>query len=152
MTFYRYFPNKIELAKTLFNIVVQEAYDKFRIIMNEDTPAEVKIQKILILKFDGTIDISQEFLTDFYSGKESGLSDYVLERTNAMWQIIIGDFRIAQQKGIFRDDLNLEFFFGLTQMFTQVFNNQKFLKMFTSPQEMIMETAKLLLYGISPRK
>ncbi len=152
MTFYRYFPNKIELAKTVFDNVVREGYEKFQLIMSEDTAPEEKIQKILLLKFDETHDISQEFLMDFYSGKEAGLRDYVQVKTNEVWQNIIGDFRIAQQKGMFRNDINLEFFFSISRKLIELFNDQKISQLFDTPREMIMESAKLLMYGISPRK
>jgi AcrR family transcriptional regulator len=152
MTFYRYFPNKIELAKTVFNKAIREGYEGFQSIMNEKSSPEEKIQKILLLKFEGTHDISQEFLLDFYSSSESGLSDYVKAQTNEIWQFMITDFKVAQQKGIFRQDLNIEFFFSVSQKLIDSLVDQNLAKLFATPQEMIMETAKLLMYGISPQK
>lgn len=152
MTFYRYFPNKIELAKTVFSNAVTEGYRHFQSIMNENSTAENKIHKILLMKFEGTNEISMEFLTDFYSGKEAGLNDYVKTLTNEIWQDIISDLRIAQHNGIFRQDLNLEFFFYISQKIMDLLNDPKISGLFNSPQEMIMETAKLLMYGISPQK
>lgn len=152
MTFYRYFPNKIELAKTVFKNAVTEGYRQFQSIMNEDSPDENKIHKILLMKFEGTNDISMEFLTDFYSDKEAGLNDYVQSLTNDIWQNIISDLRIAQQNGIFRQDLNLEFFFYISQKIIDSLNDPNISRLFNTPQEMIMESARLLMYGISPQK
>jgi AcrR family transcriptional regulator len=153
MTFYRYFPNKVELAKTVFRSVVEDGYLQFCSIMNNDlsTPEE-KIHKILLMKYEGTHDISKEFMTDFYADKEMGLSDFVQEIIKEIWQRIITDFRVAKEKGIFRHDLNLDFFFVISQRLIELFNDQKISAMFDSPQEMIMETVKLLMYGISPRE
>jgi AcrR family transcriptional regulator len=152
MTFYRYFPNKIELAKTVFIHVTEESYKKFLLIMNESSPAEEKIQKILLMKFEGTNDISQEFLTDFYTSKEYGLSYFVQQRTNDIWQKIIRDFRIAQENGTFRGDFSPEFFFLVSQKIIESFNDTKIMQLFATPQEMILEYAKLLMYGISPQR
>ncbi len=152
MTFYRYFPNKIELAKAVFDKVSREGYEQFQSIMNENISPEEKIQRIILLKFEGTHDISQEFLTDFYSSKETGLSDYVQTRSNEIWMNIINNFKSAQQKGIFRQDIKIEFFFSVSQKIIELLNDQKILQLFDTPQEMIMESAKLLIYGISPQK
>jgi AcrR family transcriptional regulator len=152
MTFYRYFPNKIELAKTVFNKAIREGYEGFQSIMNEKSSPEEKIQKILLLKFEGTHDISQEFLLDFYSSSESGLSDYVQTQTNEIWQFMITDFKVAQQKGIFRQDLNIEFFFYVSQKLIDSLADKNLANLFATPQEMIMETVKLLMYGTSPQK
>ena len=152
MTFYRYFNNKIELAKTVFHSVAWKGYENFRIILNEETTSEDKIQKILLMKFEGTNDISQEFLMDFYSSKEEGLSEYVHSITNDIWQNIIGDFKVAQQDGLFRKDLNIEFFFLISQKLTDLLSDQNVSRLFAKPQEMIMEYAKLLMYGIAPKK
>jgi hypothetical protein len=72
-------------------------------------------------------------------------------------QIIILSRKITEQiyacivHKVARDDLNLEFFFYISQKFNELFNDDKILKLFAIPREMIMETAKLLIYGISQR-
>jgi AcrR family transcriptional regulator len=152
MTFYRYFPNKIELAKTVFGHVMEEGYKEFLSIMNDFSSPEEKIRRMLMLKFEGTNNINPEFLTDFYTSRENGLSDYVKEITNNTWQKIIGDFRIAQENGTFRSDISPEFFFLVSQKLMDSLNDKKIMQLFATPQEMIMESAKLLMYGISPHK
>lgn len=152
MTFYRYFPNKIEVAKAVFDKVSREGYVQFQSILNEINTPEEKIRKILLLKFNGTHDISQEFLMDFYSSREPGLAGYVQTRLNEIWMNLINDFKNAQQKGIFRQDIRIEFFFSASQKIIELLNDQKILQLFDTPQEMIMESAKLLMYGISPQK
>jgi AcrR family transcriptional regulator len=151
MTFYRYFGNKIELAKTVFLDAANEGYDRMKAIFEGDTTPEEKINQILFLKFEGTNDISEEFLRDFYTENESGLSDFVKSATELIWKKITDDFKAAQKKGIFRDDINFEHFFYISRKISDSFNDHDFAGLFSSPQEMIMETARLLMYGIAPR-
>ena len=150
MTFYRYFENKAAIARAVFDLVVEEGYLKFRSIMEEDLPAREKIRKILLMKFEGTVDISSEFLNDFYTGKEPGLRDYVTERTREEWTGIIADLKKAQEAGLFRKDLNLEFFFLMSGKFTSSFEDDEIKALFSSPAEMIQEFARLMMYGIVP--
>ncbi len=152
MTFYRYFPNKTGLAKVVLKTVVGEGYDKFlSILAGEDSPEE-KIRKILSLKFDGTHEISKEFLNDFYFDPNSELHDYIQEISNDTWKKMINAIEDSKKKGIFRSDLNPAFFYFISRRMVEMLNNPEVLKLFNSPQEMIMESARLLLYGISPRK
>lgn len=152
MTFYRYFPNKIDLAKTVYNHVMEEGYDKFKIIMNEDSSPEEKIHKLLLLKLEGTNQISPEFLTDFYTSKETGLKDFVQAKTIALWEVVIQDFREAQKKGIFRSDFNPAFIFYISQKLSESLDEPQLLQMFDNTQDMIMELARFFLYGVAPHK
>jgi AcrR family transcriptional regulator len=152
MTFYRYFQNKTELAKTVFDKTANEGYDQFRLILTENSTPDEKIEKILLLKFEGTHDISQEFLMDFYSDKDSGLKEYVQQKTNEVWQKIISDFKSAQETGVFRRDIKMELFLAISQKMMELLDDQNITDLFSNPQEMIMESARILMYGISPQK
>ena len=58
-----------------------------------------KIQKILLLKFEGTNDISQEFLMDFYNN-ELGLS-ILYRKQQRIWKKILGDFKKPRKAVLF---------------------------------------------------
>src|SRR4030043_966501 len=98
MTFYRFFPNKLELAKTVFDRVTEEGLEQFRNIMAENTTPSEKMKKLIQMKLEGTHDISKEFLVDFYSGSEQGLTSYIEEKTKTTWKMILFDFRQANKK------------------------------------------------------
>src|SRR5690554_4753007 len=70
MTFYKYFPNKTELAKTVFLNVVEEGQVQFKNLILENISAEEKIEKLILFKAETTNNISKEFLNDFYLGSE----------------------------------------------------------------------------------
>jgi AcrR family transcriptional regulator len=150
MTFYRYFPNKIELAKTLFLNVIEEGYARFKEIADSSATPVDKMNEILLLKLNGTNDISEDFLKDFYSENDSGLSDFVKSATSEIRQRIVEDLKRAQKDGIFREDLNFEFFFYFSQKITGILNDPEISELFSTTQDMTMEMARLLFYGISP--
>jgi AcrR family transcriptional regulator len=152
MTFYRYFANKTELARTVYSTLMEEGLQEFRKIMNDDCSPQDKIRKMLLLKLEGTNQISQEFLVDFYTSREAGLKDFVMARTRELWLEVIGDIREAQKQGTFREDFNPGFFYLVSQKLTESLDDPEISKLFDNPQAMIMELANLLMYGIAPRK
>lgn len=46
----------------------------------------------------------------------------------------------------------IEFFFAISRKLIELLDDKNILGLFSSPQEMIMESARLLMYGISPQK
>ena len=151
MTFYRFFPNKIELAKAVFDKEVAEGLQKFRNILTERSGSAEKIRKILQLKLKGTHNISKEFLQDFYGDRELGLKVYVEDKTKQTWTEIAKDFRAAQKNGWFRSDLKPEFLFYVSQKMGEMITDEKLLSLYPSPQALVMEFTNFVSYGISPR-
>ncbi|MDP4289860.1 MAG: TetR/AcrR family transcriptional regulator [Bacteroidota bacterium] len=152
MTFYRLFANKNELAKAVYDEEVENGLKSFRAILSEDETPQEKIKKILIQKLKGTTNISKDFINDFYANPELGLRDYIEEKTKTIWNETLNDFRQAQQEGLFRKDLNPEFFLNLSSHLTAMLYDEKMLKLYDSPQELILEISNFCIYGIAPHE
>ena len=151
VTFYKFFANKIELAKAVFDEVVDEGRQKFRRITAESVTSEEWISKILLLKMEGTNDVSEEFLQDFYGNPDLGLKTYVEEKTASEWNNMLQELRLAQEKGFLRKNLNVEFFYLLAQKTGETLTDNKFLRLFSTPQQLVMELANFFAYGMSPQ-
>lgn len=151
MTFYKFFPNKIELAKAVFDNEVQEGLKRFKNLVREDTPAREKIRKLVEMKVEGTNNISKEFLQDFYSDRELGLKEYVEKSTREAWTEILRNFKYAQEKGWFRSNMKPELLFYVSQKMGELVTDESLLKMYSSPQELVLELTNLMAFGISPR-
>ena len=151
MTYYKFFPNKIELAKTVFRTLVADGQNAFRNLMEEEIPVSEKMQKMLLLKLENTNHISREFLQDFYLGSEPELQVFVEEITTASWTEILKEFSVAQKNGIFREDFKPEFLLQVSYKLVEMLNDEKLAGLYDSPQDLIMEFANFMVYGISPR-
>ena len=153
MTFYKFFPNKTELAKTVYNNEIEKGLARFREIMHQpgNSPFE-KMEKILLMKLEGTNEISREFMSDFYSDKQLGLASWVEKRSREVWKELLSDFAEAQKKGWFRKDFKPEGMLILVTKMSEIVKDEQLLDLYDNPQEMIMETARFFTYGIMPRE
>ncbi len=152
MTFYRYFSNKLELAKAVFDMVIDKSIVDFKSLMSEDIPASEKMKRMLQMKFEGTNDISKEFLMDFYNNPELEVSTYIKQRTNEVWLEIIEDFKKGQREGWLRSDFKPEIILIMSQKIMELMNDENVLRLYNSPQELVMEISSFFTYGIAPHK
>lgn len=150
MTFYKFFSNKIELAKKVIDDIMDENILKYRDIMNEDISFEQKVKKQLQLKFEGTREISPELINDIYSNKKPGLHKYWQQRANEITREIMRDYRQAQKEGWIRKDLKIEFIFYASNKMAEFMADEHLRGMYNNMQDLIMEIANLFFYGIFP--
>ena len=92
--------------------IPDEGLQKFRKILDSDLTPTEKMKKFLLMKFEGTNDMSQEFLRDFYDHSDSELARFVSETSQRAWVIANNDMKEAQRKGMIRKNINLEFMFA----------------------------------------
>lgn len=149
MTFYRFFPNKIELAKSVFDVASAEITKKFRDLLSSDVPPAEKIRKMVLIELEGARGMSREFLQDFYS-REPELQMYVEVRMRTSWNEILTDFKAAQKRGEIRSDVKPEFILYIGEKMSDMVADEKLVAMYASPQEMIGEVMNFFAYGISP--
>lgn len=152
MTFYRFYPNKLELAKSVFDMVIDSVIQDFRVLMQKDIPASEKMKGMLQMKFEGTNDISKEFLMDFYNNPELEVSTYIKQRTNEVWLGIIEDFKKGQREGWLRSDFKPEIILIMSQKIMELMNDENVLRLYNNPQELVMEISNFFTYGIAPHK
>lgn len=150
MTFYRYFPDKLALAKAVFDTEVDNSILQFREIMISETTASEILEAMLRIKSDSVNNISQEFLNDFYTDKDSDLKTYIAQKTANVWNEIVNDFKLAQQKGVFRSDFKPEILLYISQQLPGFINDPYLVQLCGSPQEVVMEIARFFTYGIAP--
>jgi AcrR family transcriptional regulator len=149
MTFYKHFQDKFELAKRVFDRVVEEGFDRYRKIINDESPAPEKIRKLIMMKVEGTNDISPEFINDFYTGSGE-MTRYVENKTKEMWDLVIKDFADLQEKGIYRRDIKPELVIKIQTKIIELLDDKSVTSLYDSQQDLLMEFTKFMFYGVSP--
>ncbi|MCK5372446.1 MAG: TetR/AcrR family transcriptional regulator, partial [Cyclobacteriaceae bacterium] len=152
MTFYKFFPNKKELAKTVIEVVFGEGLAKWEDVVNGNLSFKKKIEVLFILKQEGTKDISMEFISDIYKNMDQDLQQFVNSHQQKSFQIFIQFLTDSQAKGLIRDDIKIDFVLTYMAQMSKMMENKELVAKYDHPQELIMESMNFLFYGLLPRK
>ena len=150
MTFYKFFPNKLELARTILDEIFDESIQRVRRISDEHESTAKTLRKIMQMKSEGSRDISEEFIKDLYASPDTGLRTFMEEKTNSMFAEITRIYEKGKEDGWIRKDLNIPFFMTFTRKLIPIYSDDEILHFFESSQELIMEITNLFVYGVSP--
>jgi len=152
MTFYKFFDNKVDLAKTILDLVFDKSIKEYNDLMAQDIPFPEKVQKTLLMKFRNSQDISQEFIMDIYKNEELGLVAYVTERGEEVMKGVIDDYRQAQKDGFVRADVKMEFIVYHLRKMREMILDEELIAMYKNPQEMTMALTSFFFYGVLTHK
>jgi AcrR family transcriptional regulator len=150
MTFYKFFPDKISIAKAVFQQEVETGMTRLREIMNSPSGPSDKVKAMMAMKSEATNSISREFLNDFHSSEKIELVGFVHGLTERTWKDAIEDFRKAQAAGVFRKDFKPEFLFLLSQKIAESLNDANLLALYATPHDLLVEMSRFFCYGICP--
>lgn len=151
MTFYRFFKNKIELARTVLDGIFSETKEKYQALMAQDIPFAEKVKQQVVMKFEGTKEISGELIKDIYSGWNQELKEYFEKTSNEMLMMVRNDYIDAIEKGWIRKDVKVDFIFYMSQKMAEMASEPALLGIYNNAQELIMEFMNMMFYGILPR-
>jgi len=152
MTYYKFFQNKIELVKYIFETVQQETLNKYRMIMDSNIPFNEKVLKTIELKIEQTNNISREFYAELMNSDEPDIKLMMINMMTENLEIILNDYKLAQQNGDIRLDIKPEFILYFLNHMLEMGKDEKLSKLYANPQEMIMELTNFFFYGILPRQ
>lgn len=152
MTFYKYFPNKTELAIEIIKRMFDENMETFNRMMQSDIPFEEKMNQQLLLKMEGTRDLSEEFVRDVYVDKQSEIHLYWEKRAGEALGEVINYYREAQKKGWIRKDISIDFIIFVINKLFDFANDRELISRYGTMQDLVMEINRFFLYGIMPRE
>jgi AcrR family transcriptional regulator len=149
MTFYKYFPNKIALARRLVDVIFGNTFKRYTDLMDADIPFPEKMQALLQMKIETSKDAKWAFIIDLYKNSDPTLVDHVKELIQAGLKLTVERFIQAQERGWMRKDLNPVLMLVLLDKMQEAALDDRVIAAYRDVQEMSMEITKFFLYGIS---
>ena len=150
MTFYKHFSNKVALTRYLISQMISENMAKYRDIMDQNIPFPEKVEKTIEMKLQQSRDVSQEYFYDV-TQPDPQIAEFIAQKRQAALQEVLRDYLKAQKRGDVRKDIKPEFILYFLNHIVEMIADERLVKLYDSPEKLIMELTKFFFYGILPR-
>ncbi|UCH62031.1 MAG: TetR/AcrR family transcriptional regulator [Fidelibacterota bacterium] len=143
MTFYKYFPNKVELVRTIRDDWEEEGFRRFDEINAMDLPFPEKIDLMTQWKVEFAARVNAEFIRELIT------TDEALERFKRRY---LGNIASAQEKGEIRSDIDPEFLWMVVEKLAELVKEGSWKKVFSEISQYQHQLRTLLWYGLLTRE
>ncbi|HDJ32491.1 MAG TPA: TetR/AcrR family transcriptional regulator [Bacteroidetes bacterium] len=151
MTFYKYYRNKNDLVKSIMEEKINESIVTYREIMASGLPYTSKVEKIILLKMEQTREMSSEFFRDYFNSGDEELMAFMNKKTRMTVEMVTEDFRRAQEQGLIREDIRIEFIMYFMNKMLHLAQDKELKKHYPSMNDLIMEMTRFFFYGVMKR-
>jgi len=150
MTFYKYFKNKHDLVRFIWEKGFEQAFEKFDEIREKKIPFEQKLHLMLKLKEETTAKFSHQFALDYlYAVPE--LKSFFEQLSRNSMKHLLEFIKESQKKGEVRSDILPEFFLAMINNLTLLAKDETLINKYQTYKDFVMEVNKFVFYGILPR-
>ncbi len=149
MTFYKFFRNKTDIVKEVYNELVNEGWQKYYKIMKKEIPFSEKLKLTLEMKRDMRKRIGNVFLQDLMDSEEylPLIQDRIIEARDEN----IKFFNIGEKSGEFRKDIKEDFYLYLLDHLMVHMEDENLKNIFPDIDERLNELTKFFFYGMSDK-
>lgn len=152
MTFYKYFPNKVELAKTVLNRLAETQMAVFRDIMARDVPFEEKVRQTIQMKREAGRRLGNEWPLEILENPDSEIGRFLQSMTGRIAREVRDEYEKAQINGDIRADVRMDFIFFFLDHLQAMFQDERLLRMYDSIEDLTAELVNFFFWGILPRR
>ena len=148
MTFYKYFENKIAVAKATLQQSVDELWGKVEALMNRPISFKEKVGLFIQLKIEQTDAWSQEITGELFEDSIPGMAEFVTGLRQGILDKTIALFRHFQDTGDIRRDIKPEFLLSMLDRLTDMIKDRDLVALYPSFQALVKEIMEFLFYGM----
>ncbi len=152
MSFYRSYGNKGEVALEILKKEIEESMVGYQAITYSDHPFLDKMAMFMTLKMEQADLVTSQFYMDVVGNVIPKLRDYYAEQQTAGLEHFKMMFKVAQENGDVRADLDITFVPLIADYLNKLSADKAYIKMMGGQKEMIKAVAGFFLYGIAPRQ
>ncbi|BBD45804.1 Transcriptional regulator, TetR family [Petrimonas sp. IBARAKI] len=147
-TFYSYFGSKDDLVQQIVEAFMENAFNLFENILNDNTLTFAeKLEKSILMKYDMGKKWSFAFFSDLLSDEK--ISVYYHSLTGRSASMVRQMLESAQKNEEIDPDLNIDYIIWLLKKQSEHLNDKELLRFFTDIEDMIRQMTRVFVYGIS---
>lgn len=152
MTFYKYFPGKVELAKAVIDVFYGEALEKYERMMRSDIPIEEKFRKTFELKIENVLNLEMDFVSSLYQYPEEELLEHLESWKRRRMEMTQEWFEKMQENGLVMEEMSFPVFMLYAESLQNFAMNEDTMNFFGTTEKLTRAVSRIFLYGIAKRK
>ncbi|HDP69008.1 MAG TPA: TetR/AcrR family transcriptional regulator [Candidatus Marinimicrobia bacterium] len=149
MTFYKYFANKNELIKHLWQKIIEDNMAKLEALDKTGATFQEKVRMLLKLKAEATTAMGDQYIKD-YLDVVPELQDFYNQMLTKVMQWFIKIIQQAQEKGEVRKSIRPEFFLAIVNQLLELSKNEQLVALYDNYTEFALEVNNFMYYGLMP--
>jgi AcrR family transcriptional regulator len=148
MTFYKYFPNKIELARHVVDKLFASILARFSALMESDLPFPEKMHGLLQMKIESARGANGAFIMELYKDAGGALAGHVRERMQEAFRLTVDYFTAARRDGFIRKEVQPALMLALLDKMLELFLDERLHAAYSDARELSVEITRCFLHGI----
>lgn len=148
MTFYKYFTDKWDIAKTVLDYLINTGLSMYYEMIKEPVPFSRKVEKILLLSTTQAHAFGSEYLNDLLK-PDSPLHAYFLEQQKKVTELSIEFMHNAQKEGLIHSDIKMPVVIFMLSRLSELLNHPEFVQILPDIQDRATEIATLFFHGFA---
>lgn len=151
MTFYKYFPNKTDLAIIIIRRIADTQRAAFRELMARDIPFTEKVRETIRMKLEASQDFGTEWPREIFENPDTDIFRFLQGIAGESAREVRKEYETAQKNGDIRADVRMDFIFYFLDHIQTMLQDERLLGMYDSFEAMTSELMNFFFWGILPR-
>jgi|YNPBryantNP2012_1023418.scaffolds.fasta_scaffold00445_6 AcrR family transcriptional regulator len=148
MTFYKYYTDKMAIARAVLELIFNQSIQKFYELTAEPVPFQHKLEKLLVMITSQIHTVGSSFLEDLMA-TSCPLHDYFSALQKKTREMTIDFFRAAQEAGGISGEVKMPFLLFMLDRMSELVNHPEFIAMMPDMAERASALATQLFHGFS---
>jgi len=148
MTFYKNFPNKVDLAVYILKQLFNEYYDYFNNLFTSDLAFEEQLKRIIKIKLEASKNMSMEIVRDIYQSGIPELVELMENQKQKSLSITLDFIMQGKNAGYIRKDLKNEFVLFQLNQILEMMKSDELLTLYDDTQIMTKNILDYFFNGI----
>ena len=148
MTFYRNFTDKNDLAERVLEKFIRHSLAGYKQIMSQASNFEERVATIIQYKYENTVGISNEFITDIFQDHHTGLQKQLGQYQTIINKAIIKDFKKARKEGLINPELKSGFILYILNDLNKKLVDNDLADIFPNKNDLVTNLTSFFFHGI----
>ncbi len=148
MTYYKYFDNKYDIAKTVLDVLFTEGIRQYHRMIEQDLPFARKLEMIMTLTTTQVHAVGETFMNELLD-PESPLHEYFMKRQKETRELSVDFFKKAQEQGDISASVELQVLLFMLDRNIELVNHPDFIAIMPNIEDRAGELATLFFHGFA---